>query len=57
MPSLFLLKKLFKEPYERYSDYCAVELENGDYRVKYILVRIKLDNNYLERLGIELFKV
>ena len=38
------------------SEYCAIQLENGVYEVKKIQVTVEIDNNPLERMGIELSK-
>jgi hypothetical protein len=42
---------------ENNDEYCAVQLENGEYKVTKVQVRAESDNNYLERMGIELCKI
>jgi hypothetical protein len=50
-------RNLSLESSENSGEYCAVQLENGVYKVIKIQVRIEIGNNYLERMGIELSKI
>ena len=50
-------RNLSLESSEDNGEYCAVQLENGVYKVTKIQVRNEIDNNYLERMGIELSKI
>lgn len=43
--------------YPENSEPCNIPLENGDYKISKIKVRIEIDNNYLELMGIELSKI
>lgn len=50
-------RNLSLESNEDNGEYCAVRLENGVYKITKIQVRIEIDNNHLERMGIELSKI
>jgi hypothetical protein len=43
--------------YQDNSVYYAIQLENGTYEVSKIQVKIEVDNNYVQRMGIELTKL
>lgn len=39
------------------SEHCAIQFENGDYKVTKVQIKIEIDNNNLERMGIVLSKI
>jgi hypothetical protein len=42
---------------ENTNEYCAIQLENGDYEVSKILLKIEIDNSFMDRMGIKLTKI